>query len=272
VNVPKFGAHQARALPQLAWQVSAVPAQLLGLHGAERRGLPFLAAVTGTAALGVVDWPVALLIAGGYLLTSRPPGQSPAAGPPPAPAPPPASASAPAPAPAPHDAATSGRTPAAPPPADPKAAAAQPAPARSSAAEPEPSSPTVGAGPPTATPAVSPPRQPGQPAPTPVSVEQTSPQAATSAAAARPDQPPAPAAARQQRQSRPSRDTPRSPSPSAATREPWPGYDQMTVPRVLARLDDPDVDLAAVERYEKAHRDRKMVHAAIAGRRASRQS
>jgi hypothetical protein len=257
VDVPKLGNYDARALPQLAWQVSAVPAQLLGLHGAERRGLPFLAAVTGTAALGVVDWPVALLIAGGYLLTSRPPGQSPAAGPPPAPAP--------------RDAATSGRTPAAPPLADPKPTA-QPAPARLSAAEPEPSSPTADAGPPTATPAASPPRQPGQPAPTPVSVDQPSPQAATSAAAAQPNQPPAPAIARQQRQSRPSRDTRRSPSPSAATREPWPGYDQMTVPRVLARLDDPDVDLAAVERYEKAHRDRKMVHAAIAGRRASRQS
>jgi len=257
VNVPKFGAHQVRALPQLAWQVSAVPAQLLGLHGAERRGLPFLAAVTGTAALGVVDWPVALLIAGGYLLTSGPSGQSPAAGPPPASAP--------------HDATASGRTPAAPPPADPKPAGAQPAPARSSAAEPEPepSSPTVGVGSPTATPAA-PLQQPGQPAP--VSVEQTSPQAATSAAAARPEQPPAPAAARQQRQSRPAREPRRAPIPAAAPREPWPGYDQMTVPRVLARLDDPDVDLGSVERYETAHRDRKMVHAAITSRQASRQT
>ena len=265
MNVPKLGNYDARALPQLAWQVSAVPAQLLGLHGAERRGLPFLAAVTGTAALGVVDWPVALLIAGGYLLTSRPPGQSPLADTLSAPA---ATLAA-----APPDAAASGRTPAAPPLADPKQAAAQPALARLSAAEPEPSSSTADAGPPTATPAASPPRQPGRSAPTPVSIEQTSPQAAaTPAAAVRPEQPPAPAIARQQRQSRPSRDTRRSPSPSAATREPWPGYDQMTVPRVLARLDDPDVDLAAVERYEKAHRDRKMVHAAIAGRRASRQS
>ncbi len=265
MNVPKFGAHEARALPQLAWQVSAVPAQLLGLHGAERRGLPFLAAVTGTAALGVVDWPVALLIAGGYLLTSRPPGQSPAAGPPPAPALPPASA------PAPHDAAASGRTPAAPPPADPKQAAAQPVPAaRLSAAEPEPSSPTADAGPLTATPAALPPRQPGQPAP--VSIEQTSPQAATPAAAARPEQLPAPAAARQQRQSRPARDTRRAPSPAAAVREPWPGYDQMTVPRVLARLGDPEVDLGSVERYETAHRDRKMVRAAITSRQASRQA
>jgi len=272
VNVPKFEAHQARALPQLAWQVSAVPAQLLGLHGAERRRLPFLAAVTGTAALGVVDWPVALLIAGGYLLTSRPPGQSPAAGPPPAPAPASASAPAPAPAPAPHDATASRRTPAAPPLSDQQPAGAQPAPVRSSAAEPEPSSPTVGAGPSTAPPAVSPPRQPGQPAPAPVSVEQTSPQAATSAAAGQPNQPPAPASARQQRQSRPARDTRRPPSPSAPTREPWPGYDQMTVPRVLAHLDHPDVDLGSVERYETAHRDRKMVHAAIAGRLASRQS
>jgi len=262
VNVPKFGAHQVRALPQLAWQVSAVPAQLLGLHGAERRGLPFLAAVTGTAALGVVDWPVALLIAGGYLLTSGPSGQSPAAGPPPAPAPPPASA--------PHDATASRRTPAAPPLSDQQPAGAQPAPVRSSAAEPEPNSPTVGAGSPTATPAASPLQQPGQPAP--VSVEQTSPQAATSAAAARPEQPPAPAAARQQRQSRPAREPRRAPIPAAAPREPWPGYDQMTVPRVLARLDDPDVDLGSVERYETAHRDRKMVHAAITSRQASRQT
>ncbi len=258
MNVPKFGAHQVRALPQLAWQVSAVPAQLLGLHGAERRGLPFLAAVTGTAALGVVDWPVALLIAGGYLLTSGPSGQSPAAGPPPASVP--------------HDATASGRTPAAPPRADPKPAGAQPAPARSSAAEPEPSSPTVGVGSPTATPAASPLQQPGQPAPVSVSVEQTSPQAATSAAAARPEQSPAPAAARQQRQSRPAREPRRAPIVAAAPREPWPGYDQMTVPRVLARLDDPDVDLGSVERYETAHRDRKMVHAAINSRQASRQT
>ena len=127
MNVPKFGAHEARALPQMAWQVSAVPAQLLGLHGqrgAEGRGLPFLAAVTGTAVLGVVDWPVALLIAGGYLLSSRPPGQSPPAG------------SLPAPAPALHDAAAERRTPAAPPLADAKPAAAEPAPVLASAAEP----------------------------------------------------------------------------------------------------------------------------------------
>jgi len=263
VNVPKFEAHQARALPQLAWQVSAVPAQLLGLHGAERRRLSFLAAVTGTAALGVVDWPVALLIAGGYLLTSRPPGHSPPADILSAPA---ATLAA-----APPDAAASGRTPAAQPPADPKPTA-EPVPVQSSAARPGLSSPSATAGRPAATPAASPPRQLGQPAPTAVSVDQPSLQAATSAAAAQPNHPPAPANPRQQRQSRPSRDTRQAPSPSAATREPWPGYDQMTVPRVLARLDDPNVDLGSVERYETAHRDRKMVRAAITGRRASRQS
>jgi len=254
VNVPKFGAHEARALPQMAWQVSAVPAQLLGLHGqrgAEGRGLPFLAAVTGTAVLGVVDWPVALLIAGGYLLSSRPPGQSPPAG------------SLPAPAPALHDAAAERRTPAAPPLADAKPAAAEPAPVPASAAEPGLSSATSGAGRPAA-----PPRQLDQPAP--VSIDQASSPVGTPAAAARPDQPPAPVAARQPRQSRPARDTRRASSPAAAAREPWPGYDQMTVPRVLARLDDPDVDLAALERYEMAHRDRKMVRAAVSSRRASR--
>jgi len=44
----------------------------------------------------------------------------------------------------------------------------------------------------------------------------------------------------------------------------------MTVPQVLERLDNAGVDLLVVDRYETAHRDRKMIHAAIAERLAAR--
>jgi hypothetical protein len=50
--------------------------------------------------------------------------------------------------------------------------------------------------------------------------------------------------------------------------EPWPGYDAMTVPRVLERLDKAGTDQAAVGRYEASHRNRKMVQAAIAARQS----
>ncbi len=255
MSEPKAAATGARALPQLAWQVSAVPAQLLGLHGAERRGLPFLAAVTGTAALGVVDWPVALLIAGGYLLTSRPTGHSPPAGP--------------LPASAPQDPAASERIPAPPAKGDAMPVPAEPPPVQMRGAEPELSSPPADAGTPTPTPAASPPRQQNPPPPS-VPVDQAPLPAAASSPALPPDQPPAPAPARHQRQPRSARDTPGAPRPPAAAAEPWPGYDQMTVPLVVQHLDDRDVDLAAVERYEAAHRDRKMVHAAVTSRRALR--
>ncbi len=254
MSEPKAAATGARALPQLAWQVSAVPAQLVGLHGAERRGLPFLAAVTGTAALGVVDWPVALLIAGGYLLTSRAPRQPSPTGPPALRAPDDQVRDEPAPA-------ASALGDAMPAPAEP--------PVQMRGAEPDLSSPPADAGTPTATPAASPPRQQNPPPPS-VPVDQAPLQAAAPSPALPPDQPPAPAPARHQRQPRSARDTPRAPRPSAATAEPWPGYDQMTVPLVVQHLDDRDVDLAAVERYEAAHRDRKMVHAAVTSRRASR--
>jgi len=66
---------RAKAVPEVLWQISAAPAQAVRGRGQQRTGLPFLAAVTGTAALGLVDWPVALLVAGGYLLVHRQPNQ-----------------------------------------------------------------------------------------------------------------------------------------------------------------------------------------------------
>jgi len=268
--MPKLGNYETRALPQLAWQVSAVPAQLLGLHGAERRGLPFFAALGGSAALGLVDWPVALLIAGGYLLTSRPAGRSSPADTLPVPAATPAAT--PIPLRALHDAAASGGTPAAQPLAGSQPAAADRLPVQVISAEPEPSAPPADAGHPLDPPDAASQRQQDQPAPGLGSVEQPSPQPATSPAVAQPGRSQAPANARQQRRSRPAGDDRRSAATAAAPREPWPGYDQMTVPRVLARLDESDVDLAAIERYEQAHRDRKTVRAAVTSRLSARPS
>ena len=251
MSKPTTTATGARGLPQLAWQVSAIPAQLLGLHGHERKGLPFLAAVSGTAALGVVDWPVALLIAGGYLLSTRAPRRPPAAE---------------------HDAArvpaglgASGHTktePAAGPRTPRPSAPVEPAPANGSA--PDLDAPAAGAGsaPSTAAAALGQHDQPAT-APADQAPRRVSPEAP------RPEHRPSAGGVRGQ----PTHESPRPqrrPPSSAAAEEPWPGYDQMTVPLVVEHLDDPNVDLGAVERYEAAHRDRKMVHAAITSRRASR--
>ncbi len=251
MSKPTPPATGARGLPQLAWQVSAIPAQLLGLHGAERRGLPFLAAVSGTAALGVVDWPVALLIAGGYLLSSRAPRQTPVAEPETARSPAELGASGPT------------QTEPAAEPAAPLRPSAPPEPptAQAKRVAPVADAPAASAGQALSR-AATRPAQPEQPAPAPVDPEprQVSP------AAPRPQHRPAAGPASGQsahKRTRPARS-------SAAADEPWAGYDQMTVPRVVEHLDDPNVDLSAVERYEAAHRDRKMVHAAITSRRASR--
>jgi len=37
----------------------------------DRASLPFIAALTGTAAFGIVDWPVALLVGGGHLIARQ---------------------------------------------------------------------------------------------------------------------------------------------------------------------------------------------------------
>jgi len=236
----------ARGLPQLAWQVSAVPAQLLGLHGAERKGLPFLAAVSGTAALGVVDWPVALLIAGGYLLSSRAPRR------------PLAAEDEAARPPAGLGASRRTQTELAVKPPNPRPTApAGSAPVQANGVSPAPDAPAANAGQAVST-APEQPEQPEQPASAPAG--QAPPQ--VSSAAPRPQHRPAGAQPLQ----KPAR---RSPS-SAAASEPWTGYDQMTVPRVVEHLNkNPNVDLSAVERYEAVNRNRKMVQAAITSRRAS---
>lgn len=169
--------NRARAVPGLAWQLSALPAQLLPRRDDPRGQLPFLAAVTGTAAFGVVDWPVALLIAGGYLLVRRP------------------------------DLAHQ-------PPED----VTEPAAGTSTTRVPP---------------------MPTAPIPMPATPV-----------------PPAP-------------DRPASPRATEPPREPWPGYDGMRAPEVIGRLDDAGVDLAAVDRYEAAHRGRKTVRAAITARRSA---
>ena len=245
----------ARGLPQLAWQVSAIPAQILGLHGPERRVLPFLAAVSGTAALGVVDWPVALLIAGGYLLNSRAPRRPLAAED--EAARPPAGLGA------------SQRTqtePAVKPPNPRPSTPAGSAPLQANGVSPAPDAPAANAGQAVSTAPEQPEQteQPEQPASAPAS--QAPPQ--VSSAAPRPQHRPAGGQPLQKR-ARPAR---RSPS-SAAAPEPWTGYDQMTVPRVVEHLNkNPNVDLSAVERYEAVNRNRKMVQAAITSRRASQQT
>ncbi len=188
---------RAKAVPEVLWQISAAPAQAVRGRGQQRTGLPFLAAVTGTAALGLVDWPVALLVAGGYLLVHRQPDQ----------------------------------------PDQP-----EPAEATGTIDQPRLDHPPVAHTPP-------------ESAPGPVAPAVRQPAAAPrSAASAR----------------RPAPAPPNHPAgSSAAAKEPWSGYDALTVPQVLKRLDDSGVDLVAVGRYEAAHRHRKMVQAAIAARKAS---
>jgi hypothetical protein len=75
MNLMQAVLDRAKGVPEAFWQVSAAPAQAVRGRGQQRTGLPFLAAVTGTAALGLVDWPVALLVAGGYLLVRKQPDQ-----------------------------------------------------------------------------------------------------------------------------------------------------------------------------------------------------
>ena len=187
---------RGKAVPEVLWQISAAPAQAVRGRGQQRTGLPFLAAVTGTAALGLVDWPVALLVAGGYLLVHHQPNQPDQ----------------------PEPVAASGTT-------DPPRLDDPPAAHTPPESAPGPVAPAV--------------RHPAA--------------APRSAASAR----------------RPAPAPPNPPARSAAAREPWSGYDALTVPQVLKRLDDSGVDLVAVGRYEAAHRHRKMVQAAIAARQAS---
>lgn len=187
---------RGKAVPEVLWQISAAPAQAVRGRGQQRTGLPFLAAVTGTAALGLVDWPVALLVAGGYLLVHRQPNQP-----------------------------------------------DQPEPVADTGTTDQPRLDH----PPAA-------HTPPESAPGPVAPAVRQPAAAPrSAASAR----------------RPAPAPPNPPARSAAAKEPWSGYDALTVPQVLKRLDDSGVDLVAVGRYEAAHRHRKMVQAAIAARQAS---
>lgn len=56
---------------QAAWQVSAVPVQALGRRAPATGTLPFYALAATTAAVGLVDWPVALLVAGAVLVARR---------------------------------------------------------------------------------------------------------------------------------------------------------------------------------------------------------
>jgi len=211
---------RAKAIPGVLWQISAVPTQALRGNSQDRAGLPFLAAVTGTAVLGLVDWPVALLVAGGYLVVRRPPIESltPGSADPPVP-----TTSPPA-----NDVASRARP-----------AASRPGSPRSGSEQGRGSAPTVTAAragqQPGATPTAAPSRS---------SNPQSAEQPTVSSVAGR--------------------------SPSSHAARPWPQYDAMTVPQVLERLDNAGVDLLVVDRYETAHRDRKMIHAAIAERLAAR--
>lgn len=187
---------RGKAVPEVLWQISAAPAQAARGRGQQRTGLPFLAAVTGTAALGLVDWPVALLVAGGYLLVHRQPNQP---------------------------------------------DQTEPVEATGMSDQPRLDHPPAAHTPP-------------ESAPGPVAPAVRRPAAAPRSAASARRSAPAP---------------PQPPARSAAAKEPWSGYDALTVPQVLKRLDDSGVDLVAVGQYEAAHRHRKMVQAAIAARQAS---
>ncbi len=187
---------RGKAVPEVLWQISAAPAQAVRGRGQQRTGLPFLAAVTGTAALGLVDWPVALLVAGGYLLVHRQPNQP---------------------------------------------DQTEPVEATGMSDQPRLDHPPAAHTPP-------------ESAPGPVAPAVRRPAAAPRSAASARRSAPAP---------------PQPPARSAAAKEPWSGYDALTVPQVLKRLDDSGVDLVAVGQYEAAHRHRKMVQAAIAARQAS---
>lgn len=60
-----------RSVPGTAWRVAVAPKRLAGAVVGDRRNRRFLAVVVGSAAFGVVDWPVAGLVGGAYLLARR---------------------------------------------------------------------------------------------------------------------------------------------------------------------------------------------------------
>ena len=219
---------RAKAVPGVLWQLSAVPTQAAWGGGQDRAGLPFLAAVTGTAVLGLVDWPVALLVAGGYLVVRRPRRESPTPRSP-DPAEPPGS-----------------------PQANPGAEPAGPTATRSGSAGPGVEPSRRRASTPTAARTGQPPRATPTAAPSRSNSPRASQTSTASSVAGRPAPAPSPA------------------GHAGHAARPWPQYDAMTVPQVLERLDTAGVDLAAVDRYETTHRDRKMIHAAIAESQAAR--
>jgi len=197
MSVLGAAARHLHAVSELAWQISAVPADLARSSGADPRSLPFLAAVTGTAALGLVDWPVALLVAGGYALARRP-GMGHPPDLPVLPVLPRNPAAAVTRGPAGRETAGSDLT--------------KPPPRQSAA----------------------PPAAAGEPAPSQEPAES------------------------------------RRADPGAGLSEPWPGYDAMTVPQIIQQLDRTGRDPAAVGQYEAAHRNRKMVRAAVTARLGGR--
>lgn len=243
-------ARSARALPNLAWQLSSIPSQLLTSQGI-RTDLPFLAAVAGTAALGVVEWPVALLVAGGYLLQRSPKPQptAPGAG----------GGGRPSPRPA-----QGGPEPASP--ARKTAAAAAAAPAEQVPGEHVHAQP-VPSGPPAPSTKDRTPSATVEGVPGPTAAERGARQ---NVPAHDRDEQPAQQIDLQNATRPPGQPGEVAPTPRAAARdggEPWPGYNQLTVRQVVDRLDNGGkVDLDAVDRYESAHRNRKTVHAALAQR------
>ncbi len=62
-----------RRTTRTAWHVSAAPVQLLGRRLPDQGTVPFYALAATTAAVGLVDWPVALLVAGAVLSPGAPP-------------------------------------------------------------------------------------------------------------------------------------------------------------------------------------------------------
>jgi len=262
----------------LAWQLSAVPRQVLGVPTSDRATVPFLAAVVGTAVVGLVEWPVALLVGGGYLLSRS--LVRPAA----APARPAAAAAA---------AAEGPREPApGPPPAAQPAADVLDAPdvlgtpnvLREDPLVPEDVSVSqdVSVSPESVEPVDSAvevlrvvgPQGAGAEHQAPATLEVSADGRSLGTGASRASADPEP------RESEPASASAAGANGQAASgatpgtgagpeaQEPWAGYDYLTVPQVVARLDDSDVDLDAVGDYETAHRDRKMVLAAITTRQS----
>lgn len=257
VSVVGVVVSQAKAVPGLAWQASALPRQLIEGADPDRRGVRFLAAVAGTAVLGVVDWPVAALVAGGYLLSrQRPAAQT-----------------------SPMTGATGVSGDPAPDVELDRRAVLAPLGGASAVGE-DVAAPNVAA-PPVAEPVgMVPPAGKPRSAP-PAGL--TPPVALTPADAAL--APPALAAAPGQERAATGVRAGEAPAAgglavaeslgaedkaSAAT-APWPGYDTLTVPQVVQRLDAGGADLDLVARYETANRGRKMVLAAVRDRRRTSQ-